>query len=52
MGLPPQQFNAMSPWQWAAAFEGWFEANASEEAKRDVMMSDDDFDAASRMLEG
>jgi hypothetical protein len=52
MGFTPQQFEAMSPWQWAAAFEGYFEANASAEDKRDILMTDAAFDQAARMLEG
>jgi hypothetical protein len=51
MGFTPQQVNAMSPWQWAAVYEGYFDAHASPEDRASVMMSDAEFDAAARMLE-
>jgi hypothetical protein len=39
MGLTPQQFNAMSPWQWEAMFEGWYVANVPEDQRAPEMMT-------------
>ncbi len=51
MGFTPQQVNQMSPWQWAAAAEGYAEAHRSPDDKAAVSLSDEEFDAASRMLD-
>lgn len=51
MGFTPQQVNAMSPWQWAAAAEGYAEANRSPDDKTGSGLTDDEFDAAARMLD-
>lgn len=52
MGFTPVQVNELSPWQWAAAVEGYIAANASDEDRKSVLMSDEDFAAAEKMLEG
>jgi hypothetical protein len=52
MGFTPQQVNAMSMWQWAAVYDGYLEAHASPEDRGSMMMSDDEFDTAAKMLEG
>lgn len=51
MGFTPQQVNAMSPWEWAAAAEGYIEANTDPKDKGGVLLSDEEFAAAERMLE-
>lgn len=52
MGFTPQQVNAMSPWEWAAAAEGYIEANADPKERGSVLMTDEEFESAARMLEG
>jgi hypothetical protein len=51
MGFTPQQVNAMSPWQWAAAAEGYAEAHRDPADKTSSGLSDDEFEAAARMLD-
>ena len=52
MGFTPVQVNELSPWQWAASVEGYIAANASEEDRKSVLMSEEEFAAAEKMLEG
>lgn len=47
MGFTPQQVNAMSLWQWAAAYEGYYEANADPKDKGSVLLTDAEFATAS-----
>jgi hypothetical protein len=52
MGFTPQDLNAMSPWQWAAAAEGYMQAHSSEEDRKNIQMTEDEFAMAARQLEG
>ena len=51
MGFTPLQVDQMSPWQWAAAAEGYAEAHRSPDDKTSAAMTDEEFDAASKMLD-
>lgn len=52
MGFTPQQVNQMSPWEFVAAAEGYAAAHATKEDKANILMSDEEFAIAERMLEG
>ncbi|MDW9473609.1 MULTISPECIES: hypothetical protein [Sinorhizobium] len=41
MGFTPQQVNAMSMWQFAAAFDGYVKANGGGEEKMSNAEADD-----------
>lgn len=48
MGFTPQQVNAMSPWQWAAAADGYATAHGDKKA---MGMTVTEFDAASAVYD-
>jgi hypothetical protein len=51
MGYSPQQINDMSLWQFMAVYDGYSQANMTEEQRRSQPMSDEEFEIASRMLD-
>lgn len=51
MGFTPRQVNELSPWQWAAAAEGYAEAHRSPDDKAAIGLSDEEFEIASKMLD-
>jgi hypothetical protein len=48
MGFTPQEVNAMSPWQWAAAADGYRTAHGDP---KDRGMTEAEFDAASAIYD-
>jgi hypothetical protein len=51
MGFTPAEVNAMSAWEWAAAASGFAEAHRDPADRSGEVLTDDEFDAASKMLD-